>query len=165
MVFLHAKHYDLSELLALYAAATKRMDEQGIPQWDEIYPNKSVLLEDIELERMYIGKIDGAIAVAFALEQCKDEDYEEAAWKYEAPSIVVLHRLCVHPAFQGQGVAGAAMDYLEQEVLSYGINVIRLDAFPQNPSAIKLYESRGYVKAGEITFRKGLFYLYEKQLS
>ena len=165
MEFFHAIQSNLPELLALYVAATKQMDEQGIPQWDEIYPDKSVLLEDIELGRMYVGKKDGRIAVAFALEQCQDGDYEEAAWKYEAPSIVVLHRLCVHPAFQGQGVARAAMDYLEQLVLSRGINVIRLDAFPQNPAAITLYESRGYVKAGEITYRKGLFFLYEKKLT
>lgn len=165
MEFIHAIQSDLPELLALYGAATRQMDDQGIRQWDEIYPSESILREDIALGQMYVGKKEGRVAVAFALEQCKAGDYEEAEWIYEEPSFVVLHRLCVHPAFQGQGVAKAAMDYLEQEVLSHGINVIRLDAFPQNPAAIKLYESRGYRKAGEITYRKGLFYLYEKKLT
>ena len=165
MEFFHAIQSNLPELLVLYRAATKQMDEQGIPQWDEIYPSESILREDIEQEQMYVGKKGGRIAVAFALEQCKAGDYEEAEWIYEEPSFVVLHRLCVHPEFQGQGLAKAAMDYLEQEVLSRGINIIRLDAFPQNPTAIKLYESRGYIKAGEITYRKGLFFLYEKKLT
>ena len=77
---------------------------------------------------------------------------------------MVLHRLCVHPDFQGQGVARQAMDYLENEVRARGIQTIRLDAFSQNPTALHLYESRGYQKAGEISYRKGLFYLYEKKL-
>ena len=165
MEFIHAKQSDLSQLMALYRAATKSMYEQGILQWDEIYPAESFLSEDIALERMYLARIEGKIAVAFSLEECGEGDYEPAAWRYEAPQFVVLHRLCVHPDFQGQGVSKAAMDFLEQETLSRGIHAIRLDAFPQNRAAIRLYESRGYEKAGEITYRKGLFFLYEKKLS
>lgn len=165
MEFMHAKFIDLPQLMALFRAATRQMDEQGIRQWDEIYPAESFLREDIERRQMYIGRIDGRIAVTFSLEPCRGEDYEKADWQYLVPEFVVLHRLCVHPDFQGQGAAKAAMDFLEQEVLSRGISVIRLDAFPQNPAAIHLYESRGYRKAGEVTFRKGLFYLYEEMLS
>ena len=57
------------------------------------------------------------------------------------------------------------MDFLEQSVLDRGLRAIRLDAFSLNPAALKLYESRGYERAGEIQFRKGLFYLYEKRLT
>jgi ribosomal protein S18 acetylase RimI-like enzyme len=114
---------------------------------------------------MQTGRIGDRIAVAFVLEECCAGDYEPAAWRYDEPRFVVLHRLCVHPDFQGQRVAQTAMDTLEAEVLSRGMRAIRLDAFSQNPVALHLYESRGYQKAGEIVYRKGLFYLYEKQLS
>jgi len=155
---------DLPELMALYRAATRQMDEQGIDQWDEIYPAESVLREDIAAGQLTCGRIGGSIAVAFALEECREGDYEAAAWRYAEPVFAVLHRLCVHPDVQGQGVSRKAMDYLEQLVRSRGIRAIRLDVFPQNPAALHLYESRGFVKAGEITYRKGLFYLYEKKL-
>ena len=164
MEFLRATLQDLPELMALYAAATRHMDEQGIPQWDEFYPTESFVREDIERGQLYLGRIGGRIAVAFALEECREGDYEEADWRYREEVFVVIHRLCVHPDMQGQGVSRKAMDYLEQLVRSRGIRAIRLDAFPQNPAAIHLYESRGYVKAGEIVYRKGLFYLYEKSL-
>lgn len=165
MEFVHATQAELPELMALYRAATKQMDDQGIPQWDEIYPAESILREDITLGQMFISRIEGRIAVAFSMEECRYGDYEEATWRYAEPVFVVLHRLCVHPDFQGLGVSKAAMDFLEQHVLARGIRAIRLDAFPQNPAAIGLYESRGYEKAGEITYRKGLFFLYEKNLS
>jgi len=165
MEFTIASDQDLPELKSLYRAATLHMDSQGIPQWDERYPTEAIILDDIHAGLLRVGRIGGRIAVAFALEECRAGAYEPAAWRHEAPRFVVLHRLCVHPDFQGQRLSQQAMDALEAETLSRGIDVIRLDVFPQNPAALHLYESRGFEKAGEISYRKGLFFLYEKKLS
>lgn len=165
MEFSFARKGDLTELMALYRAATQHMDARGVFQWDEIYPSAVIVSEDIARGQMQLGRIEGAIAVAFALETCARGEYEPAAWRYDESHFIVLHRLCVHPAFQGRGVARQAMDALEAETLARGIRTIRLDAFSQNPTALRLYESRGYEKAGEIQYRKGLFYLYEKKLA
>ena len=165
MIVRKAQSGDLDEVMTLFRAATLAMDAQGIPQWDEIYPRAEIVQEDIDRAQMHVGLEDGKIAVVFVLEPCHEEDYEPANWQYVVPEFVVLHRLCVHPDFQGRGIAKQAMDYLEQAVRESGIYAIRLDAFPQNAAAIRLYESRGYVKAGEVTYRKGLFNLYEKTLS
>ena len=164
MEFSFACRDDLPEIVSLFGEATRHMDSIGIHQWDTIYPARQILLEDIEQGVLQIGTLDGQIAVVFVLDECAEADYEEADWSTHPERIIVLHRLCVHPAFQGRGVARVAMDYLEQEVRERGISTIRLDAFSQNPTALRLYESRGYHKAGEITYRKGLFYLYEKLL-
>ena len=164
MEFSTAQAKDLAEILRLFRAATTQMDAHGVYQWDEIYPDEGILGEDIARGNLTVGTIDGRIAVAFMLDYCEDSDYESADWQYSEQNIAVLHRLCVHPDFQGRGVARQAMDYLENEVRAQGIKTIRLDAFSQNPTALHLYESRGYQKAGEISYRKGLFYLYEKKL-
>lgn len=164
MDFTIARQEDLPELVSLFQAATRQMDAQGVLQWDELYPDEGILSEDVSRGNMIIGTLEGRIAVAFMLDYCEDSDYESANWRYRERNIVVLHRLCVHPDVQGRGVARQAMDYLENEVRLRGIKTIRLDAFSLNPTALHLYESRGYQKAGEISYRKGLFYLYEKKL-
>ena len=164
MIFSRARQDDLPELVALFQAATRQMDAQGIFQWDALYPDEGILSEDVARGNMTCGMIADRIAVAFMLDFCEDSDYESADWRYCERDIVVLHRLSVHPDFQGQGVARQTMDYLENEVRARGRRTIRLDAFSQNPAALHLYESRGYQKAGEISYRKGLFYLYEKKL-
>lgn len=164
MQFSCAKRADFPELMALYRAGTKWMDEQGIFQWDDIYPDRRVISEDISRGMMEVGRIGERIAVAFSLEFCRKGGYEAAAWRYDEPCFAVLHRLCVHPDFQGRGVARETMDHIESIVLSRGVHAVRLDAFSQNRSALRLYEARGYQKAGEIDYRKGLFYLYEKKL-
>lgn len=164
MEFFRACQNDLASLMNLYHAAIQHMDAHKIFQWDEIYPDEQIIREDIASGLMTVGRVDGNIAVAFSLETCTEGEYEPAAWHYLEPRFVVLHRLCVHPDFQGRGLAREAMDYLEQLVLQRGIYAIRLDAFSCNPAALHLYDSRGYEKAGEIQYRKGLFYLYEKTL-
>jgi GNAT superfamily N-acetyltransferase len=160
MEFTFAKTCDLVELMSLYRAVTRHMEAQRIPQWDEIYPSVEVIRQDIERGQMRLGCVEGTIALAYSLEPCTRGEYEPADWRYDVQQFFVLHRLCVHPSFQGKGLARLAMDHLEEEARSLGIYAIRLDAFSQ-----KLYESRGYEKAGEITYRKGLFYLYEKDLT
>ena len=42
---------------------------------------------------------------------------------------------------------------------------IRLDAFSKNNRSLNLYEKNKYEKVGEVKFRKGLFYCYEKYIS
>jgi len=164
LLFERAVPADLPEVLALFQAATKHMDEHGIPQWDEIYPNRDVLGSDIALGELTVGRIDGKAACVFVLSERYDEEYAQGRWRFPDSRFCVLHRLCVHPAFQNRRVAARAMDFIEAALKSDGVESVRLDAFSLNPYALRLYESRGYEKAGEVTFRKGLFYLFEKKL-
>jgi ribosomal protein S18 acetylase RimI-like enzyme len=56
------------------------------------------------------------------------------------------------------------MQYSEELIQSKGYASIRLDTFSNNHYARYLYESLGYAYVGEVTFRKGLFFLMEKNL-
>ena len=164
MEFRKARSRDLQELMALFRAATEAMDAQGIPQWDEIYPNREVLGEDIAREELYLCRIEDKIACVFVLSEHCDEEYAAGTWRSPESRFCVLHRLCVHPDFQHRKVAARAMDYIEESLRQAGVESVRLDALSLNPYALRLYESRGYERAGQVRFRKGLFYLYEKQL-
>lgn len=164
LIFERAVPADLPEVLALFQAATKQMDEQNIPQWDDLYPNREILASDIARGELTVCRVGENIACVFVLSIQFDEEYVQGFWRYPDARFCVLHRLCVHPAFQNRRVAQRAMDYIEQTLKSKGFESVRLDAFSLNPYALRLYESRGYEKVGEVTFRKGLFYLYEKKL-
>lgn len=155
---------DLEEIFGLVTKAIETMDEQGIFQWDELYPDREILQEDILKKELYVGIIDKQIAVIYVLNQECDEEYKNGKWKFGDKPFCVIHRLCVNPVFQNKGVAGKVMLHIEQEVLLREIAVIRLDAFTQNPHALKLYEHLGYSKVGDVHWRKGRFYLMEKYL-
>ena len=155
---------DLEEIFTLVTGAIHTMNEQGIFQWDELYPDKTILREDIAKEQLRVGAVEGQIAVIYVLNQECDEAYQTGRWMHEKEPFYVIHRLCVNPAFQNRGVAGSTMLHVEQELLAMGITAIRLDVFSRNPYALKLYDSLGYTKVGEAHWRMGEFYLMEKYL-
>ena len=155
---------DLDALVALYGAAAQDMREKGIDQWDEYYPDREILTEDVESGDMTLGLLDGHLACAYVVNREYDPEYELGAWDFAQGDFCVLHRLCVNPRMQGQGLARQAMARMEAEARTKGFDSVRLDVFSQNLHAQRLYERLGYKRTGEVRFRKGIFYLMEKGL-
>ena len=155
---------DLEEIYSLYQNAIIAMEKDNIHQWDEIYPDKDILKEDITKNQMYIGKTDNKIAVCFVLSEECDEEYKNGCWKYTDSRFNVIHRLCVNPLFQNQGIAAKTLEYIENLSKSEGYDSIRLDCFTQNPYSRKLYDKAGYSITGYADWRKGRFELREKKL-
>ena len=164
MEYRKAKLSDFPVIMAIYQAATRHMDEMGIFQWDELYPDEKTIKEDICRAEMYLGLIDGAIASAFTLNREHDKEYANGKWRHGGTHYAVVHRLCVSPDRQNEGIGTQTMRYIAETLRHKGVEDIRLDAFSQNPAALKLYEKLGFQKVGEVPFRKGLFYLFEKRL-
>ena len=155
---------DLDALVALYGAAAQDMREKGIDQWDEYYPDREILAEDVESGDMTLGLLDGQLACAYVVNREYEPEYELGAWEHTEGDFCVLHRLCVNPEMQGQGLARQTMARMEKTARDQGFDSVRLDVFSQNLHAQRLYERLGYKRTGEVRFRKGIFYLMEKGL-
>jgi len=140
------------------------MRKQGIDQWDELYPDKPVIMKDIYLNQA-VGYFDGDNVVGYmALNDEYAPEYNSVKWNTNVPALIV-HRLSVISAKQGNGIAGNMMLYAEQYAKEYIYCSVRLDAFVKNPFANRLYMKLGYDKPGIIKLRKGLFNCYEKRIS
>lgn len=155
---------DLGNIVKVYKNAINEMNKNNISQWDEEYPNEEILGNDIINGHMIVGKINSKIASIVVLNQDSDEEYKNGDWKYKELAFAVVHRLCVNPDFQNKGIGTGTMLLIEDLLKEKGIETIRLDAFSSNPFAISMYEKLGYIRAGEVNWRKGLFYLYEKKI-
>ncbi|MCM1146083.1 MAG: GNAT family N-acetyltransferase [Clostridium sp.] len=155
---------NLDAVTALADAAIVQMESQGIMQWDEFYPTREDFRADIEAGNLYIGYDEDEAAVIYVLSQEFDEEYRNGHWKDETKSFYVLHRLCVNPKYQHQGIAGLTMAHIEKSLKAQGVEAVRLDVFTQNPYALKLYNKCGYQNVGMAHWRKGDFYLMEKYL-
>ncbi len=153
---------DLKKIEILIRNAVQKMEKENIHQWDEIYPAADDFVSDISEGNLYAGTINGKIAVVFALNQESDEQYANGKWQFPEKEYYVIHRLCVNPEFQNQGVAKITMAEIESILLKKNIHAIRLDVFSENPYSLKLYAKCGYAKTGETEWRKGKFYLMEK---
>lgn len=164
LTFRRAGLADLGEVWNLVSNAIVHMIEQNILQWDELYPTEEDLLSDIEKKQLYMGLREGQLAVIYVLNQECEPEYAGGNWKYPELPFYIVHRLCVHPAYQHQGIAKETLLHIEKELKVSHIHAVRLDVFSQNPYALKLYEGMGYTRTGHAEWRKGLFYLMEKYI-
>ena len=140
------------------------MESNGIHQWDEVYPDKEEFLNDLNGKNLFVGEKDGEIAVVFVLNKWQDKAYFSAEWSYTGEQFCVLHRLCVNPKFQNQGIAKGTLKYIEEKLKTAGIKSIRLDVFTENPYSLRLYENFGFHTTGTADWRMGKFLLMEKVL-
>lgn len=164
MIFRLARAEELQGIKELYKEATDDMRSRGVFQWDNIYPSEELLGQDIEKREMYLLVCGEEVISAVVINGEQLEEYESIRWKYGTEKIAVIHRLCVSPAHQGKGYGSEMVLRAEEVMKAMGYTAVRLDAFSQNPSALKLYERLGYERAGEVRFRTGDFFLYEKTL-
>lgn len=156
---------DLDEVFQVFEAAIENMISQNILQWDEIYPQRKDLYEDILKKELYIGLLGNEIASVYVLNGECDEQYKNGSWEYPDDSYRVVHRLCVSPRFQNRGIGGKTVRHIEEVVRKMGIQSIRLDAFTKNPFSLRMYEKAEYKIVGYADWRKGRFYLMEKGLT
>lgn len=162
--FRKANKADISEIIQFVNNAKIVMESQGIFQWDEIYPTVEDFEEDFKNDYLYVGEVEGKLAVVFVLNQLSDEEYKNGKWEHPEKSYIVLHRLCVNPEFQNKGLGRTTMLHIENLLKSQGIEAIRLDAFTENPFSLKMYNRLGFKTVGFADWRKGRFCLMEKYL-
>ena len=162
--FKRARQTDIDGICALVASAIIHMQEQKIFQWDEKYPTRVDFLDDLRENTLFVGTIEGKLAVTFTVNQTCDPEYDDGDWKYPDEEYRIIHRLCVNPTFQGRGVAGCTLRHIEEELRRQGIGAVRLDSFTQNPTAVALYTKNGYERTGFADWRMGRFWLMEKRL-
>ncbi len=155
---------DLADIEVLVTEAVKQMKVYGIDQWDDLYPVAEDFRKDIAEKCLYVGHVNGDLAVIYTLNRECDAEYADGQWKEPEKPFCVLHRLCVSPRYQNQGIAGSTMARLEQEAKADGAAAIRLDVFTENPYALRLYQHCGYQRTGRVYWRKGAFDLMEKYL-
>ena len=75
--FRPAQQTDIDGICALVASAITHMQEQKIFQWDEKYPTRDDFLGDLKENTLFVGTIEGKIAVTFTVNQTCDPEYEE----------------------------------------------------------------------------------------
>jgi len=154
---------DVTDLMDLVRVCILNMQSQGIEQWDDVYPDRGTIQRDVDDGAVFIARIAGVTAGMATLNEQQDPEYTDVPWQFFGRP-AVIHRLMVAPAAEGKSVARALMRFLEMRGESMGYNCIRLDVFVQNPRAVRFYELSAYHRAGQVRFRKGNFYCYEKVL-
>ena len=143
------------------------MQEKEIFQWNEHYPSLKRLEEDDARRELFVLEDNRQIQGIVVITDFMDEEYHPVSWLTETGKNLYIHRLAVHPSAWGKGYARKLMDFAEEFARNNQYESVRLDTFSQNKRNQKFYESRGYVRLGDIFFPKqseNPFHCYELKI-
>ncbi|WP_027127629.1 GNAT family N-acetyltransferase [Gelidibacter mesophilus] len=155
---------DIQSILSLTKACARSMISNGIYQWNEHYPNATAFEKDIDRDELYVLTNENTIVGTIVISTFMDDEYLPIKWLTPNDKNLYIHRLAVHPDYQGLGYAQKMMDFAEDYGKTNGYDSIRLDTFSKNERNQKFYEVRGYKRLGSIYFSKQSehpFYCFE----
>jgi len=167
-MIVQAKNSEIPEILALTRACAKAMIANGIYQWNEHYPTAAAFEHDLKRDELYVYKIENRIVGTLVISTRMDDEYVDIDWLSPNGLNIYIHRLAVHPEYQGQGIARTLMDFAEAYAREHNFISARLDTFSQNKRNHTFYENRGYKRLANIYFPKQSehpFYCYELLLN
>jgi len=145
---------DIDAIMAMTKACAKAMIANDIYQWNEHYPNPNAFINDVKRDELYVLIIDKLLIGTIVISTFMDEEYIPIKWLTQNEKNIYIHRLAIHPNFQGSGYAQQLMDFAEKYAIENHYSSIRLDTFSQNKRNQKFYELRGYKRLGDIYFPK-----------
>jgi putative acetyltransferase len=111
--------------------------------YENLYPAESNHLESNDdlkqSEVLFVGcRIDGELVASGAAKMLQDDD----------GSYAEIKRVFVLDNYRGKGLSNQIMSFLENELLSRGVNLFRLETGVKQPAALGLYRKLGYVERG-----------------
>lgn len=162
---LKASENDVHSTLEMFVKITDALLDEGVDQWNYDYPDLKTISEDIDLDHQFVVKEGMKVIASIVLNDIQDEQYKSIQWLTTSSRVLVIHRLGVHPDWQGKGLGKQLCLFAEEFCKQNEYQSIRLDAYSGNVGSNYLYQKLGYEKVeGYCYFRnKSIpFNCYEK---
>ena len=145
---------DADRIWEILQQAIQKRKEEGRNQWQNGYPNMTVVNNDISNGFGYVftnnqNLIIGYVAIIDEIEPAYTAI--EGQWLNDDPYIVI-HRLAVAQDIKIKGLGTWAMTEIEKVAISKNIHTIKVDTNFDNVGMLRVFEKLGYHYCGEVYF-------------
>ena len=106
-----ATKQDLSRIIEITHACAAFMISKNIFQWNEHYPNIETFEKDVDNQTLYVIESDLVVIGCIVISDHMDDFYSKVKWITPNNKNIYLHRLAVHPNYQGKGYAKQLMNF------------------------------------------------------
>ena len=165
MNFIQAQERDFNLVYEMMIRAREKLFSEKIYQWDERYPKPDMIKNDLLNGYTSLVRLEGKTIAFFTSNSiCEDDVHNNINWIYNGNKWIILHRLCIDPDYQNDGLGQQILKKFENQSKKDGFESIRIDVFSTNNKAIHIYEKFKYKRVGIAVCERGPFYIYEKKL-
>ncbi|TYR37514.1 GNAT family N-acetyltransferase [Sphingobacterium phlebotomi] len=164
--FKQAQKADALQIWEILARAIQRRKEDGSNQWQDGYPNPSVIRSDIERGIGHV-LVDSNTIVGYCAILINDEpEYTKLKGNWLTNGdFVVYHRVAISEKYLGQGLAKKMLGYVEDFARQHNIHSVKADTNFDNAGMLNIFSKLGYTYCGEVTFRGTPRKAFEKVLT
>lgn len=163
--FRNATASAIPQIWEILQQAILRRKNDGSTQWQDGYPNETVIKKDIDNGNGYV-LMDGEIVVGYTAILFNDEPaYADlkGTWLTHG-DFAVVHRLAISDNYIGKGLAQKIMQFTEDVAIQNTIFSIKVDTNFDNIPMLKIFEKLDYTYCGEVFFRGSPRKAFEKKL-
>ena len=132
----------------------------GIDQWQNGYPNREVISEDIKKAQSHCVSVDGEICGTFALIVDGEPTYNEifdGKWLTGNgnDNYFAIHRVAISVKCRGKGISTAIINHCAEEAKKAHKKSLRIDTHKGNIVMRKMLEKHGFIHCGTIYLDSG----------
>lgn len=159
MTLSFANRSHLSDMMRIVGDAQSYLANLGIDQWQNGYPNESVILKDISNNESYCVKNEEGEVMGMTMFTIRPEptyDSIDGNWLTAEDAVYgVIHRLAVSNRFRSHGVAKFIFEQCEAQLIANKVQSMRIDTHAENKGMQKLITQLGYNYCGIILLENG----------
>lgn len=139
MRFRRADERDADRITALYEEARG----QAGCTWDETYPNREILDDDLSRGDIFVMEVNDTLAGAISIDADPLTD-ALTCWSRELTPQAEIARVVVAEDFRGMGIAPSMFLELHKILKNRGCKSVHYLVSPDNQKALHAYEKLGY---------------------
>ena len=154
---------DVPAIMTLVEAAVRRLAAMGADHWQDGYPNRGRIAQDVAEGVGYVIEEEDRVEAYGAVIFTGEEAYRaiDGRWLTDEENYVVVHRMCVAEEVVGHGFGRRFMEAAEQ--LSRGrVQSFRVDTHADNRVMQSLLPRLGFTRCGTIHINGRPFEAFEK---
>jgi GNAT superfamily N-acetyltransferase len=160
-----ATHADINTIWDILQQAIEQRRKDGSDQWQQGYPNRQTVEDDIAHGYGYVLTENEVIiayaAVLFGIEPAYNEI--EGQWLTDG-DYAAVHRVATANAVKGRGVATQLFRLIEDMSVRHHVFSIKVDTNFDNIPMLRILEKLDYTYCGEIFFGGAPRKAFEKVL-
>ena len=154
------KKEDIDAIMPIFDEARVTIAALGIDQWQNGYPSKAVIENDVEKLQSCCVEIDGEIVGTFALIDDGEPTYDEI---FEGKWLTgdgkehyfAIHRVAISVKSRGSGISAKIIDFCAEKARENGKKSLRIDTHRGNIVMRKMLEKNGFAYCGVIYLSDG----------